>query len=563
MNVTTAPLPSSQSCIRSAWQWRPLLSSGQLVACASLYLSLVCNLPFWQASQAAGAFAGPSGLRNAIALFGLVTALQAFLLGLLLHGRLAKPVLAVLLVLSALAAHSMQRYGIYFNSEMLRNVLHTDTAEASELLTWGLLASPFLLAGPGLLLLARVRLRPQPLPRAIAARLGWLALSAALAAACALLAFQDLSSLMRNHRELRHLITPGNLIIASATVVRDAQRAMVPYRQIGMDASMAPRSESALPRLVVLVVGETVRAQNWGLNGYARQTTPQLARIDAINFSDVSACGTSTEVSLPCMFSYEGRKGYDKVRLSRSESLLHVIERAGIGTQWLDNQSGCKGVCTGLPFRSIQAEPASRDCGRRCPDSALLDALREAIETPSDEQARARDQFIVLHQLGNHGPAYYQRIDERFRRFTPTCDSSDFGDCQRAQIVNSYDNAILATDDLLASAISMLAAHTERETALIYLSDHGESLGENNLYLHGLPYAIAPDTQKKVPMLFWLSPQMTAARGIDVSCLRSRASAPASHDNLFHSMLGLLQIRTAIHDADLDLISGCATARKP
>jgi lipid A ethanolaminephosphotransferase len=464
-------------------------------------------------------------------------------------------------VLSALTAHAMQRYGIYFNSDMLRNVLNTDPAEASELLTWGLLASPFLLAGPGLVLLARVRLTPQRLLRALTVRLGWLALSAVLAAACALLAFQDLSSLMRNHRELRHLITPGNLVIASATVVRDAQRAMVPYRQIGTDAAMAPRRPDALPRLVVLVVGETVRAQNWGLNGYARQTTPQLARTQAINFSDVSACGTSTEVSLPCMFSYEGRPGYDKARLSRSESLLHVIERAGIRTQWLDNQSGCKGVCAGLAFHSMQDRPASQACDNgHCPDAILLDALRDAIDRGNaDVSATASpgDQFIVLHQIGNHGPAYYERIEERFRQFTPTCESSDLGDCQRAQIVNSYDNAILATDDMLARAISLLAAHEDRETALIYLSDHGESLGENNLYLHGLPYAIAPDTQTKVPMLVWLSPQMAASRGVDLACLRARASAPASHDNLFHSILGLLQISTAVHDSDLDLFAGC------
>jgi lipid A ethanolaminephosphotransferase len=302
----------------------------------------------------------------------------------------------------------------------------------------------------------------------------------------------------------------------------------------------------------VLVVGETVRAQNWGLNGYARQTTPRLAATPgAINFTDVTACGTNTEVSLPCMFSPDGRDGYDKARLANSESLLHVLEHAGVHTLWRDNQSGCKGVCTGLSAESMH-RTAARDCGaHECHDGVLLDGLDAAIDRwPGD-------QVIVLHQIGSHGPAYHRRVPARLQRFRPTCDTDDIGHCSRDQVVNSYDNTVLATDALLADAIALLARRDDRDAALLYISDHGESLGENGLYLHGLPWAIAPDTQKKVPMLAWLSPGLASGRHIDRSCLQRRAQAPASHDDLFHSVLGLFEVRTTIYDRRHDLFSEC------
>jgi lipid A ethanolaminephosphotransferase len=381
--------------------------------------------------------------------------------------------------------------------------------------------------------------------------------AAAVATASALVSFQDLSALMRNHRELRHLITPGNYLVSLAVVLTDHDRKPASRTPVGRDAHVAARPAGARPRVLVLVIGETQRAQNWGLNGYARQTTPQLARIDPVNFRDVTACGTSTEVSLPCMFSPYGRARYDKARIEGSESLLHVLDHAGIAVRWRDNQSGCKGVCAGLPFVAFQQGKGARDCdGESCLDEVMLDGLAaEIAQQPGDI-------VVVLHQLGNHGPGYHRRYPPRLRRYTPTCDSDDLGDCSRAQIVNSYDDAVLYTDEFLARTIRLLAAQTDHDAALIYVSDHGESLGERGLYLHGLPYAIAPRTQTRVPMVVWLSPALSAARGIDAACLRARAMRPASHDNLFHSVLGLMQVRTSAYVRDLDLFTGC-TAQNP
>lgn len=552
MSVVALPLRRTQHVVDRLRAWRPAMTTEALALWASLYFAVACNIPFWRAVLATGALSGASGARAAACLFVLVFALQAFLLCVLLHGRLAKPVLALLLVLAASAAHYMRVYGTYFDTDMVRNILHTDGREAGELLAWGLLPTVSVLAGLPLLVLARIQLQRRRPARAALSRLGWLLALALIAAASALAGFQDLSALMRNNRELRHLITPGNIVVATATIARGEGLAHGPRRVLGLDAVVAARPADARPRLLVLVIGETVRAQNWGLNGYERQTTPRLAASDAVNFADVSACGTSTEVSLPCMFSPDGQAGYDKARLSNSESLLHVLEHAGVHTFWRDNQSGCKGVCAGLAFESTRHGSTSGCGAHECHDEVLLDGLDAAIDRwPGD-------QVIVLHQVGSHGPAYHLRAPERLRRYTPTCDTVDLGRCTREQVVNSYDNAVLATDDLLADAIALLARRDDRDSALLYLSDHGESLGESGLYLHGLPYAIAPDTQTKVPMVAWLSPGMAADRNIAPGCLRQRAGMPASHDDLFHSVLGLLEVRTALYDRNHDVFSGCS-----
>ena len=241
-----------------------------------------------------------------------------------------------------------------------------------------------------------------------------------------------------------------------------------------------------------MVVGETVRAANWGLDGYARQTTPQLKQLGVINFSDVASCGTDTETSVPCMFSAIGRRDYDEDRIRRSESLLHVLRRAGFDVIWRDNNTGCKGVCAGFREDRVDRLPAADLCEEGvCFDEALLKGIDSLLKD------RSGNLFIVLHQVGNHGPAYFNRYPSAFRRFTPTCDTSELRACTREEIVNTYDNAILYTDHFLARAVDFLASkEAEYTTAMLYVSDHGESLGEAGLYLHGIPYAIAPTVQK-------------------------------------------------------------------
>jgi lipid A ethanolaminephosphotransferase len=253
------------------------------------------------------------------------------------------------------------------------------------------------------------------------------------------------------------------------------------------------------------------------------------------------------------MFSSQGLQNYDRDAIRGSESLMHLLDHLGIRTLWRDNQTGCKGACEGLPFESfLDAQVPAYCTGGRCFDGVLLHELDAAVaRMPGDA-------VVVLHMLGNHGPSYYARYPEAFKRFTPACEVDELGDCERDTIVNAYDNAILYTDSVVADAVGWLEQQSAaRDTALVYLSDHGESLGESGLYLHGVPRMVAPDEQLKVPMWLWLSPALREADGIDLACVRGAADAPRTHDALFSTVLGLMRVETAVRDPDFDLLAGC------
>jgi lipid A ethanolaminephosphotransferase len=562
--IENAPRPAARllrSVLRLA-RMRPWISVETLAVAAAVYFAIASNQTFFRAVAATGVLHGVQGALTFTSLFVALIALHTIVLCVLLNRWTAKPVLTVLLLTSAAAAYFMAAYTVYFDADMLRNILHTDGKESHELISLHALPSILLYGGFPAVLLWRVRLKSRPLPRALLIRAATVVLAVVIAMAALLASFQSISALMRNHRDLRYLVTPGNYLVSLVQVARDANADRNrPRMPIGLNAKVVGRPADERPRLLVLVVGETVRAQDWGLNGYARQTTPQLATLaqspsGPINFAHMVACGSSTEISLPCMFSPWGRMHYDKDRIDHSQSLLHVLDHAGIRTLWRDNQTGCKGVCEGLAFESFEHGSVPGECSKDgCFDEAMLHGLAERIA------AQPGDQVVVLHQLGNHGPAYYTRYPSQFRHFTPTCETSDLDRCSREEIVNAYDNAVLYTDDFLARTIHFLGEQTGHDTALIYLSDHGESLGEDGLYLHGVPYAIAPDMQTHVPMLMWLSPQFAAARGIDTACMKARSEDAVSQDNLFHSVLGLMQVRTPEYDASLDLFARCEATR--
>lgn len=533
----------------------------QVLLVASLFWALAANRLFFAAALKDRPLLEPATWGFALAMAVALVALNFLLLASLANRWTLKPLLTLLILTTALASHFMQAYGVYLDPSMLRNVVHTQVAEARELFSWALLLHLMLYAALPLALLWSVRVVLRPWRRAAAVRLGAMLLAALTVLGVLLAVFQPFASLMRNHKEVRYLVTPANVLWSLTRVAAaDMRGAAAPRQPIGLDATRgAGWAGRNKPKLVVLVVGETARAANWGLNGYARQTTPRLAGLPVINFSSVSSCGTDTEVSLPCMFAPVGRRHYDEARIRGSESLLHVLARAGVAVHWRDNQTGCKGVCDGLPNDNVQSLNVPGLCADgHCLDEGLLIGLDQRLA------GAQRAQMLVLHQIGNHGPSYFRRYPKEFARFQPACEDDDLRRCTREQIVNAYDNALLYTDQVLATLIGTLQAHASSvDSALIYVSDHGESLGENNLYLHGMPYAIAPDMQTRVPMLMWISGGFTHASRLDTGCLEHRAAQPASHDHLFHTLLGLLDVRTALYEPAWDLAAGCRTAAQP
>jgi lipid A ethanolaminephosphotransferase len=482
-----------------------------------------------------------------------IYAINQLLLGLTVFRWSYRVVLPGLLLLHAVAVYFSAAYGVVIDPSMMRNVAVTDWREAIEYLTPVLALVVLVGALLPSVIVWRLRVPRMPTPWSLGLRGFWLLVWASLLLLMLISAFDGLASMMRGHKHVRYFIAPANVLVASIRVLIEAPRGKPTRRtQISHAPRQAPHPENARPHVLVLVVGETARAANWGLNGYRRQTTPELARRQVINFPDVTACGTSTEVSVPCLFSVQGRHNYDARAIATSESLLHLLNRAGVAVAWRDNQTGCKGVCTGLPFESFRGARNNALCeAGLCRDEVLLTDLKARL------QALRSDAVIVLHPLGNHGPAYFRRYGPELRRFTPDCRTADLTRCTDAEIVNAYDNALLATDRMLGRTIDLLASMPQIDSAMLYVSDHGESLGENGLYLHGVPQAIAPDVQMKVPMVLWLSQGMRMSMAIDAGCVRSRAKQPAEHDNVFHTVLGLMDVHIDRYERSHDLLAEC------
>ncbi|HLQ18167.1 MAG TPA: sulfatase-like hydrolase/transferase, partial [Tabrizicola sp.] len=169
-------------------------------------------------------------------------------------------------------------------------------------------------------------------------------------------------------------------------------------------------------------------------------------------------------------------------------------------------------------------------------------------------------QLLVLHQLGSHGPSYFRRYPAAFARFKPACEKDDLQQCSREEIVNAYDNTIAYTDWFLAQVIDLLDASDRVIPAMYYVSDHGESLGEGGLYLHGTPYFMAPEYQTRVPMVLWMSGRFRDSLALDQDCLKAAAEAPVSHDNMFSTVLGMVDVTTTARDQALDLAGACRQA---
>jgi lipid A ethanolaminephosphotransferase len=521
-----------------------------LVACGSAWIAALGNAPLWRELQRLGLLQGPGGGLLAFTLAGIVAAALFALLSLLALRPLLKPALVLLLFTAALGAYFEWSYGVVIDSGVAASALQTDWHEARGLLTPALGAAVTLGAVLPSLAVWRTPLARRAWPRQALRNLAASAFGLLLLASLLLASFQPLASTMRNHKHLRYLLNPLNTLYAAAQVLAGDRRTGGPVAPLGLDARLA--DIGGKPPLLVLVVGETGRSGNFGINGYAVDTTPELARLDAASFRNAWSCGTHTAASVPCMFSHLGREGF-LARDGESENLLDVLHHAGLAVLWIDNQpGGCKGVCDRVPHVSTAGLADPELCARgECHDEILLKGLDERLAAlPADRLARGV--VVVLHQMGSHGPDYARRSPQAYKRFQPECASGHLPDCDAQQLRNAYDNTIAYTDHVLVTAIRWLQARRDHDGALLYVADHGESLGEGNLYLHGLPYALAPDVQKHVPWVTWLSEGFARRSGTSMPCLRERADVRVTHDHLFHSVLGLMRVETSVYRRELD-----------
>jgi len=525
----------------------------------SICLVLLYNKPFWHEIVRV---INPHNLASyafCTSIFLLITLLINILLTLFCFKYSYKLIYLIIFLGSSSGLYFISQYNVLVNSDMVQNVFETNSTEAFDFVNLTLFWYILFLGILPLLILFKLPIKFEKFSKTLITKLIILSTSAALITALLFASYPNYASIARNERHLSHKIIPTNYIFATLSYLNQRfKQRNIPIEPIAKDAKLKPYySNNKSKTVVILILGETARADHFSINGYPIKTTPLLQerviKGDILNFPNVRSCGTSTAVSLPCIFSHLSRDNYSKSEARANENLLDFIKSVGIDVQWRDNNTGCKGLCARVQSKDFSRLKDKIFCNdEECFDEILLKDLKDQIII------NPKDQVIVLHQKGSHGPAYYLRYPTKFKQFKPTCDSNELQSCTQQQVINAYDNTILYTDFFINQTIKLLESlPKDTNTAMIYLSDHGESLGENNIYLHGTPYFMAPDAQTHVPMLFWLSTKIQDDFSINKACLNQTLSQPYSHDNYFNSVLGLLGIETHYYQKALDIFNLC------
>ena len=513
----------------------PQLTPTRLVLAGAAFLILTGNWTFYE--KLTDIY--PLSFDNAFFLLSISVFHYCFLLLLSVIFWLLIPariVVSLLILLAATVGYFADQLNIVIDYEMIRNVVETDIDEASDLLNSGLVMRFFLLGIVPVTLIWSLPYRKAGRLRELRYKLQSAGVAIVLMLLCVLTLGDHYGSFFREHKPVRHYMNPGYAIYSAGKYIdREVFRSRV-HEYIALAEQSNITETDRHTELVVLVVGETARADHFSLNGYDRPTNPELSRLNGvISYTDISACGTSTSVSVPCMFGYSGRADYDHEISGYTENILDLLKRAGVNILWRDNNTGSKGVASRITYQDFKSRTVNPVCDSECRDVGMLVGLQEYVDTLQG------DILIVLHQMGSHGPAYFKRYPEQFEQFRPACKSIELSQCTTDEVINAYDNSILYTDHFLAQVIAFLQHNTPRyETTMLYVSDHGESLGERGLYLHGMPYLIAPEEQVHVPIIVWSG----ASSDIDFEKSLVLKDQPNSHDALFGTLLDLFEVDT-------------------
>ena len=520
------------------------------------YYTLVFNYTFISAFEKAIMALEPFSIGFAISVPFFLFFVLSLIFSLFTVKYITKPFFIIVTIISSTVFYASLMYGIIFDHTMIQNFYETDNSEA---LTYVNFAAVMFVTLTGLVpayAIYKVKINYQPTLQTLKSKGLFMLTMLAGILIIAFSYYQNYASVLRNHSQLKRTIVPTYYLGSSVKFFKkEFFTAPIEYQVLGTDAKVMKPEANGKPNLVVVVVGETARAMNYSHNGYQRNTNAYTQNQGVVSFQKVSSCGTATAVSLPCMFSDMSRDDYDSHVVKHRDNVLDVIKKSGIEVSWIDNNSGCKGICSRVDNFKIPTDSAHELCdGDYCFDERLLSELEQKIG-----QSAQNDKLIVLHLIGSHGPTYYRRYPQEHKKFVPDCPRSDIQNCSDEALINTYDNTIAYTDYVLSKIIEQLKIkENEFTTSMLYISDHGESLGENGLYLHGLPYSIAPDHQTKVPLLLWLPDEFSVSNKIDKQCIINNAKVNEySHDNLYHSLISMMNVQTNDYDQDLDIFADC------
>lgn len=448
-----------------------------------------------------------------------------------------KALLILSLIISSTTAYFMDTYNVVINDDMIQNIAQTNVNESIELLS---LRLGFYLFCLGILPAFIIYKLPLKYEKTLSTKLKVMLLYSVLIVGIFFAFSKTYTSFFREHKPLRYYTNPTYWIYSTGKFTHSIFNVTPSsIKEIATTIKLEKRPKKSL---VIMVVGEAARGERFSLNGYSKKTNPLLEKENLVNFSKMYSCGTSTAISVPCMFSFYTKNDYSDKKARYTQNVLDILKKAGVKVLWRDNNSDSKGVALRVGYENFKTPSKNKVCDTECRDIGMLKNLDKTIQ-------KDKNNLIILHQMGNHGPAYYKRYPKEFEKFTPVCKSNQFEKCTKEEVSNAYDNAILYTDFFLSNAINFLKNYKDTfDVSLVYISDHGESLGENGLYLHGLPYIMAPDEQIRVGAFMWFGDENITKR------LKKFENKKLSQDYLFSTLLGLFGVKSNVYDKNLDIL---------
>lgn len=465
------------------------------------------------------------GLNSVLIIGGFALAMVAvnFLIYYLLLylGRIVgKLILALSFIFNGIALYFIVGYEVLITDMMMGNVFNTRFSEASGYFSLSAVAYTLLLGvAPALYILLR---------KVDYGTIGRMLKSVAIAlvaiVAVAVANMQNFPWIDRNATQIGSMIMPWSYTVNSVRYYNRMQK--LNRKEIALpDATIANDRRE----VCVVVIGESARSENFSLYGYERETNPMLKADSVVALRAKSAATYTTEGVKAILSHTKSKELY--------EILPNYLNRNGVEVVW-------RSANWGEPPLHIEKNYPLKSLKERYPeadhryDALLLEGLKEEIE-----QCDKAKMLVVLHLSTSHGPTYFQKYPKEFERFTPVCTTVEMSKADLGELMNAYDNTILYTDYLLHSIIEILRS-VECRSSMLFISDHGESLGENGLYMHGMPMSVAPKEQYEIPFVVWSS---------DNSPIKSIDEAEQYH--IFHSVLDFLSIESPIYDEEYSIFA--------
>lgn len=489
----------------------------------SLVNLVLYQYPFFKFVLSNNNLKSTSGIMLLISLIVASVILNAFVfyIGLYLLRNVGKWLLAIFFNISAIAVYFINTYGIIIDRTMIGNVFNTNYEESSSFFSFGLvLYVLFLGLLPSFFLFKFKIIRPKLKSFLIHTGLTLLFLG--------VLVFANSTNWLwidKNSKTLGGLVMPWSYVVNTSRYYshinkKNKKQILLP------DATIKDDEKS----IAVLVIGESARSENFSLYGYDKNTNPLLSQIEGLKHFETESCATYTTAGLQCILEHK-----DTGKLY--EILPNYLFRNDVEVIWKTTNWGEPKV---IIDNFQNKEMLRKNCeGPDCEyDGILLKGLKDEILASKKNKI-----LVVLHTSTSHGPTYFEKYPKQFEKFTPVCKSVELANCTQEELINAYNNTILYTDYIVANLIDDLKQLKEYKSTMIFISDHGESLGEKGLYMHGIPASLAPKEQLEIPFIVWTSDNSR----------KVKENQGHSQHNIFHSVLDFLAIDSPIYEQDMSI----------